>query len=73
MIFWDTLLAAILLHVLVIAGFAAIKGQNLLRPMITGTKLLSANVAPPRTSSLARAALLLLGCAVVTAFLVNLF
>ena len=72
-IFWDTLLAAILLHVLVIAGFAAIKGQNLLRPMITGTKLLSANVAPPRTSSLARASLLLLGCAVVTAVLVNLF
>jgi cytochrome b len=72
-IFWDALLAAILLHVLVIAGFAAIKGQNLLRPMITGTKVLSANVAAPRTGSLARATLLLLGCGVATAVLVNLF
>ena len=34
-IVWDMLLAAILLHVLAIAGFAAIKGQNLLRPMVT--------------------------------------
>jgi cytochrome b len=72
-ILWDALLAAIILHVLAIAGFAAIKGQNLLRPMITGTKILSANVAAPRTGSSARAGLLLLGCAVAAAVLVNLF
>ncbi|MGC2787605.1 MAG: cytochrome b/b6 domain-containing protein [Roseiarcus sp.] len=69
---WDVLLAAIVLHVLAIAGFAAIKGQNLLRPMVTGTKVLPASVAAPRAGSPARAGLLLLGCAVATALLVNL-
>ena len=71
-ILWDVLLAAIVLHVLAIAGFAAIKGQNLVRPMITGTKLLPAGAPAPRTGSAARAGLLLVGCAVATAFLVNL-
>jgi cytochrome b len=70
-ILWDALLAAIVLHVLAIAGFAAIKGQNLLRPMITGTKILPASVPAPRAGSAARAGLLLLGCAVATALLVN--
>jgi cytochrome b len=71
-ILWDALLAAIILHVLAIAGFAAIKGQDLLRPMITGTKVLPANIAAPQAGSPVRAGLLLLGCAVATAFLVNL-
>jgi cytochrome b len=71
-IVWDALLAAIVLHLLAIAGFAAIKGQNLLRPMITGTKVLPASIAAPRSVSTARASLLLLGCAVATALLVNL-
>jgi cytochrome b len=71
-ILWDVLLAAIVLHVLAIAGFALIKGQNLLRPMITGTKVMPATVAEPRAGSPALAALLLLGCAVATALLVNL-
>jgi cytochrome b len=71
-ILWDALLAAIVLHILAIAGFAAIKGQNLLRPMITGTKVLPASIAAPQAGSLVRAGLLLLGCAVAAAFLVNL-
>ena len=71
-ILWDALLAAIVLHILAIAAFAAVKGQNLLRPMITGTKVLPADVAEPRAGSPARAVLLLLGCAVATALLVNL-
>ena len=71
-IVWDALLAAIVLHVLAIAGFALIKGQNLLRPMITGTKVLPASVAEPRAGSPALAALLLLGCGMVAALLVNL-
>lgn len=71
-ILWDALLAAIVLHVLAIAGFAAIKGQNLLRPMITGTKVLPASAAEPRIGGPVRAGLLLLGCAVATALLVNL-
>ncbi|HEY1781848.1 MAG TPA: cytochrome b/b6 domain-containing protein [Roseiarcus sp.] len=70
-ILWDVLLAAIALHVLAIAGFAAIKGQNLLRPMITGRKVLPASVLPPRIGSPALAALLLLGSALATAFLTN--
>ena len=41
-ILWDVLLAAIVLHVLAIGAFAAVKGQNLVRPMITGTKVLPA-------------------------------
>src|SRR5271156_6823355 len=71
-ILWDALLAAIVLHILAIAGFAAIKGQNLLRPMITGTKVMPADVAEPRVGSPARAGLLLLACTVATAFLANL-
>ena len=71
-ILWDALLAAIVLHILAIAAFAAVKGQNLLRPMIMGTKVLPADVAEPRAGSPARAVLLLLGCAVATALLVNL-
>jgi cytochrome b len=70
-IVWDALLAAIVLHVLAIAGFAAIKGQNLLRPMITGTKILPASVVAPRGGSLGRAGLLLVGCGIATAVLVN--
>jgi cytochrome b len=71
-ILWDALLAAIVLHVLAIAGFAAIKGQNLLRPMITGTKVLPASIATPLAGSAVRAGLLLLGCAAATALLVNI-
>ena len=72
-IVWDVLLAAIVFHVLaIIVGFALIKGQNLLRPMITGTKVLPASLPEPRAGSPALAILLLLGCALVTALLVNL-
>jgi cytochrome b len=71
-IVWDALLAAIVLHVVAIAGFAAIKGQNLVSPMITGTKVLPASVAAPRAGSPVQAVLLLLGCAAATALLVNL-
>ena len=71
-ILWDVLLAAIVLHVLAIVGYAAVKGQNLLRPMITGTKVLPASVATPRIASSLRAALLLAGSAAAAALLVNL-
>jgi cytochrome b len=69
---WDVLLAAIVLHVLAIAGYAAFKGQNLLRPMVTGTKVLPASIATPRLGSPAIAGLLLLACAAATALFVNL-
>src|ERR1700688_1291818 len=70
-ILWDALLAAIVLHVLAIAGYAAIKGQNLLGPMITGTKVLPPSLAPPRIANLGWAVLLLAGCAAAATALVN--
>ncbi len=58
-IFWDLLLAAIALHVLAILAYAAVKRQNLLRPMVTGRKPLPDSVAAPLIAPLTRAALLL--------------
>ncbi len=68
-IVWEALFAAIILHVLAIFGYAAVKGQNLLRPMIVGTKVLPENVPAPRIASTARAAVLLAGGAAVAAIL----
>ncbi len=56
---WDLLLWAIVLHVLAIGGYAAAKGQNLLRPMITGRKILPQAGPAPRLAGDARAAALL--------------
>jgi cytochrome b len=58
-IFWDALLAAALLHTLAIVVYAAAKGQDLLRPMLTGWKMLPAEVAQPHVAGTLRAALLL--------------
>jgi cytochrome b len=71
-ILWDVLLAAIVLHVLAIVGYAAVKGQNLVRPMITGTKVLPVNLPAPQIAGSARAALLLVGAAAAAAILANL-
>lgn len=60
-IFWDALLAAVALHVVAIAAYAAAKRHNLLAPMITGFKTLPADVPQPRMASAMRAGLLL-GC-----------
>lgn len=57
---WDVLLAAVALHVLVIALYAVAKGHNLLRPMLTGYKHLPPSIEAPRQAS-ARRALLTLG------------
>ena len=40
--------AVIALHVLAIAVYAVLKRQNLVRPMLTGTKLMPADAAAPR-------------------------
>lgn len=45
---WYVLLAAVALHVLVIALYAVAKGHNLLRPMLTGYQLLPSSVDAPR-------------------------
>jgi cytochrome b len=48
---WDVLLAAVALHVLAIALYAVAKGHNLLRPMLTGYKLLPSSIGSPQQRS----------------------
>jgi len=70
-IFWDALLAGVALHLVAIAVYAAIKGHNLVRPMITGWKILPADLPSPHMAGLGRAAILL-GCsALAVAVLAN--
>ncbi|HTV89074.1 MAG TPA: cytochrome b/b6 domain-containing protein [Stellaceae bacterium] len=69
---WDALLAAIALHVLAIIAYAAIKGQNLLWPMITGTKRLSNGAPPPRLAGASRGVLVLVGSIAAAALIVHL-
>ncbi len=71
-ILWDALLGAIVLHLLAILAYAVAKGQNLLFPMITGTKVLPEGMPAPRIASPARAAFLIAGSAAAAAILVNL-
>jgi cytochrome b len=66
---WDALLAAVALHILAILGYAAVKGQNLVRPMITGRKRLPAGVPSPRLYGAARAAIVL-ACGIAAAALI---
>jgi len=70
-ILWDLLLAAVALHVLAIAIYAAAKGHNLLTPMITGRKDLPPDVPRPRIGSLVSASVLLGASALAVAVLVN--
>ena len=58
-ILWDALLAAVALHVLAIAVYAVAKGDNLLRPMLTGRKRLPERIRAPRQASIMLALLLL--------------
>ena len=51
----DALIVVIVLHVLAIVLYAAVKGQNLVRPMITGKKRLPATTRQPRMASTALA------------------
>jgi cytochrome b len=70
-IFWDALLAAVALHILVIAVYAAAKGHDLVRPMVVGIKTLPADVPQPTMASPARAALLLAVSAIAVALLAS--
>lgn len=63
---WWMLVAAIILHGLAIAVYAAAKGQNLVRPMLTGVKTLPAAIPRPRLAP-RRRALALLATSVVGA------
>lgn len=68
---WQALVAAVALHVAAIVLYAVAKGQNLLRPMLTGRKRLPAHLAAPRTASPLLAAAVLGGSAVVAALLAS--
>jgi cytochrome b len=70
-IFWDALLGAMSLHVLAIIVYAAVKGQDLLRPMVSGQKRLPADVAQPPVAGALRAALLLAISALAVAALAS--
>lgn len=54
-VLWWSLVAAIALHLLAILIYAVIKGHNLLRPMVTGSKTLPSDIPAPRFTSHGRA------------------
>jgi cytochrome b len=62
----------IVLHVLAIVVYTVLKRQNLVRPMITGKKLLPVDVVPPRLASPLLALVTLLVAAGVVAWVVRL-
>ena len=62
---------AVVLHVTAIVVYLVVKGHNLVRPMIVGTKDMPDNVVSPRLISPLRAAVVLIGAACVVAALVR--
>jgi cytochrome b len=61
----NLIIAAVVLHLLAIGAYAVLKGQDLVRPMITGKKRLPAATRAPRMASpLLAAAILALAAAV---------
>jgi cytochrome b len=66
---WDLLLAAIALHVLVIVFYMLVKGHNLVRPMLSGYKLLPSSVGAPQQKPAWLALVLLAAGAMVVTLL----
>jgi cytochrome b len=69
---FNLILAVIVLHVVAIAAYAVLKRQNLVRPMVTGTKLMPGDTAAPRLVSPIWAAVTLAAAAAAVAWLINL-
>ena len=69
---FNLILAAIVLHLLAIAIYAVFKGQNLVRPMITGKKRLPGAMRAPRMASPLRAVVVLAASAAVAIAVANL-
>jgi cytochrome b len=63
---------AIVLHVMAIVLYALLKRQNLVRPMLTGTKLMPDDAAAPRLVSSVRALAVLIVAAGMVAWVVRL-
>lgn len=70
---WTLILIAVALHLVAILAYRVVKGQNLLRPMITGKKRLPAATRPPRMASTGLALVTLAGAAALVALVVNVF
>ena len=68
---WWVLLAAVTLHVLVVALYWAAKGQNLVLPMITGRKTLPPEMRAPAFAGPLRALLVLGGSLLAVILLIN--
>ena len=63
---------AIVLHVLAIAAYAMLKRQNLVRPMLTGKKMMPADAVPPRLANPLLALVTLVSAAAVVAWVTRL-
>ncbi len=70
---FDLILAAIALHVLAVAGYAVLKRQDLVRPMITGKKRLPDAAHAPRLKSSFMAAFIFACAAGVVAIMASRF
>ena len=64
--------AVIVLHVLAVVAYAVLKRQNLVRPMVTGSKMMPRDMPAPRLINPVWAALTLAASAGVVAWLVRL-
>ena len=64
--------AVIVLHVLAIVIYAVLKRQNLVRPMLTGTKMMPVDAAAPRLVSVRWAAVTLVMAAGLVAWVLRL-
>ena len=62
----------IVLHVLAIAAYAVLKRQNLVRPMVTGKKMLPPDAAAPRLANPLLALVTLVAAAAVVAWVTRL-
>lgn len=69
---FNLLLGAIVLHVLVVVAYVVLKGQNLLRPMITGKKRLPGAMRAPRMASPLRAIVVALIVSAIAVGVANL-
>lgn len=69
---FNVILGLIVLHLLAIGAYAACKGQNLVRPMITGKKRLPGATRAPRMASPLRALLVLAFAVLVAVAVANL-
>lgn len=69
---FNLILAVIVLHLLAVAAYAALKGQNLLRPMITGKKRMPGAMRAPRLASPLRAIVVFVVAVGIAAAVANL-